>query len=198
MARPSYASKNMVAETQKSIYDAAVKLFAKNGYTETKTQQIANIAGVNKAMLHYYYETKENLFRQLVSEGLAIFDSAVDKSASLNGTTEETIKTFIKTYFTNLSYRIELSQIIFREIMSGSEAVGAEVKTRFIKSFRRLAEVIDPSQELTHKDSIFLAYTLFGMAGMFVAGHFVAGRELDADKLSEEITKLFLNGARAK
>lgn len=52
--------------TAAAILNAARKLFADNGYAGTTTRSIAAVAGVNVAMLHYYYGSKARLYRLLV------------------------------------------------------------------------------------------------------------------------------------
>lgn len=48
--------------TEYTILCAAEEIFIEKGYAATKTTDIAKLAGVNHAMIHYYFRTKENLF----------------------------------------------------------------------------------------------------------------------------------------
>ncbi len=50
------------AETRKRILDAALSEFAVHGLAGARTEQIASSAGVNKALLYYYFESKEKLY----------------------------------------------------------------------------------------------------------------------------------------
>ena len=50
------------AETRGRILDAALSEFAANGLAGARTEQIAAAAGVNKALLYYYFESKEKLY----------------------------------------------------------------------------------------------------------------------------------------
>ncbi len=50
------------AETKARILDAALSEFAANGLAGARTEQIATAAGVNKALLYYYFESKEKLY----------------------------------------------------------------------------------------------------------------------------------------
>jgi AcrR family transcriptional regulator len=59
-------------ETQKQILDAAKKIFAAKGLAGARMQEIADEAGINKALLHYYYRNKEKLFEQ-------VFEGAIRK-----------------------------------------------------------------------------------------------------------------------
>jgi TetR/AcrR family transcriptional regulator len=50
------------AETKARILDAAVREFSEHGLAGARTEQIASAAGVNKALLYYYFESKEKLY----------------------------------------------------------------------------------------------------------------------------------------
>ena len=50
------------ADTRSRILDAALTEFAANGLAGARTEQIAAAAGVNKALLYYYFESKEKLY----------------------------------------------------------------------------------------------------------------------------------------
>ncbi|MGB8028819.1 MAG: TetR/AcrR family transcriptional regulator [Terracidiphilus sp.] len=50
------------AETRSRILDAALSEFAANGLAGARTEHIAQTAGVNKALLYYYFESKEKLY----------------------------------------------------------------------------------------------------------------------------------------
>jgi TetR/AcrR family transcriptional regulator len=50
------------AETRARILDAALSEFAANGLAGARTEHIAQAAGVNKALLYYYFESKEKLY----------------------------------------------------------------------------------------------------------------------------------------
>jgi len=50
------------AEARTRILEAAVREFSENGLAGARTEQIAAAAGVNKALLYYYFDSKENLY----------------------------------------------------------------------------------------------------------------------------------------
>ena len=52
-------------KTEEEILLAAEELFLEQGFAQTTTAQIAQRAGCNSALVHYYYRTKENLFARI-------------------------------------------------------------------------------------------------------------------------------------
>ena len=60
--QPTEAQVERSAETRGRILDAALSEFAANGLAGARTEQIAAAAGVNKALIYYYFESKEKLY----------------------------------------------------------------------------------------------------------------------------------------
>ena len=59
------------AATRQRIVDAATEEFAAHGIAGARVDEIAARAGINKRMLYYYFGSKEELFREILSRKLA-------------------------------------------------------------------------------------------------------------------------------
>jgi TetR/AcrR family transcriptional regulator len=59
--------------TEIQIFRAALKIFHKKGLAGARMQEIADEAGINKSMLHYYYRSKEKLFSEVFQASLSKF-----------------------------------------------------------------------------------------------------------------------------
>ncbi len=57
-----------MSETEKLIIEAARKVFQRSGFDGARMQEIADEAGINKAMLHYYFRNKDKLFEAVFRE----------------------------------------------------------------------------------------------------------------------------------
>ena len=56
----------MANSTQEGILDAAEEVFASHGYEGASMRAIAKKANVNQALLHYHFQTKDNLYETVV------------------------------------------------------------------------------------------------------------------------------------
>jgi AcrR family transcriptional regulator len=80
-------------ETEVLILDAARKVFLENGFDGATMQQIASEAGINKALLHYYFRGKDRLFEAVFIEAFAkmvpnllkIFTSEIEFKEKIRG-----------------------------------------------------------------------------------------------------------------
>jgi TetR/AcrR family transcriptional regulator len=77
---------------EEAILAAAEKVFAEAGFGGATMQLIADMAGMPKANLHYYFATKEDLYRRVVENIFTIwlkaadcFDNAADAAAGIGG-----------------------------------------------------------------------------------------------------------------
>jgi len=68
----------MREETERSILDAAEVVFAESGFGGATMQAIAHASGLPKANLHYYFASKEKLYRRVVERIFTIWLEAAD------------------------------------------------------------------------------------------------------------------------
>lgn len=78
--------KNNEQKTEQIILEAAEAEFLEKGFSNAKMLNIARRAGVAHSMLHYYFRSKENLFKAILQrkaqELLAVYDDALDSGRS--------------------------------------------------------------------------------------------------------------------
>ena len=61
--------------TEQKILDAAITIFIRYGFHGTTLQQIAKKAGVNKSAIHYYFRSKEKLYKKVLMEIIQVIES---------------------------------------------------------------------------------------------------------------------------
>ena len=64
---------NKELSTEEKIIKAAEKIFLEEGYAGARMQQIANEAQINKAMVHYYFKSKEKLMERVFMKKFMAF-----------------------------------------------------------------------------------------------------------------------------
>ena len=106
---------------ERQILEAAEKVFLAKGYAASKTMEIAEMAGVNHALLHYYFRTKENLFNKVFVEKIDLFiDSFTDLFAK-ELPLFELITSVIETQFLFLEDNDKLPFFLVNEVISSPQ-----------------------------------------------------------------------------
>jgi TetR/AcrR family transcriptional regulator len=86
--------KSLDASTRDRILTLAAAVFYQKGLSGARMQEIADLAGINKAMLHYYFKSKEQLFDTVFQQALGQFLGGI--AQVLNG--EAPLQTKIEQY----------------------------------------------------------------------------------------------------
>jgi TetR/AcrR family transcriptional regulator len=88
--------------TENQILIAARQVFILKGYEGARMQEIADQAGINKALLHYYFRSKEKLFDAIFSEIAANLFPAMKQVIEAELEMKEKITFFVKMYLKTL------------------------------------------------------------------------------------------------
>ncbi len=116
-AKPT-RKKEIRAERERLILIAAEKVFAEAGFGGATMQLIADMAGLPKANLHYYFPTKESLYRQVVQNIFQIWLRAADVFDDAEGPAE------------GIGAYIDAKMEISRKHPAGSKVWASEVMHR--------------------------------------------------------------------
>ena len=133
--------------SQDSILDAAEQLFARQGFTATTVKQIGKEAAVNPALLYYYYDSKETLYRamlqRILGQLLARGVDAIERASSH----ADRIRAFVRAQARLLGEHPHFPQLLVRELVDHQAAHAEQAITNTAAgAFRRLCEVIEAGQ----------------------------------------------------
>lgn len=103
-------------ETERKILQAASDIFLEKGHAGARMQEIADKAGINKAMLHYYFRSKEKLFKIVFKIELKATLNKIFSSLSPSDTFKEFIENFVRIYLTNIAGKQNIMRFILWEI----------------------------------------------------------------------------------
>ena len=92
---PARSSRDPEA-TKAQILDAAEEEFARYGLAGARTEPIAARTGVTKAMIHYYFGTKEELYQAVLRRHAASFLTSVEKFRSKDLAPDEALRKFLR------------------------------------------------------------------------------------------------------
>ncbi len=110
--------------TREMIKQAAWNEFARHGFDGARMQRIADDASVNKAMIHYYFQNKANLFETIISEAFAkLFNSLKEVNFSDPFNIEQIVTELVDTHLDFVSRHPLLVKLVQREFHSDSPII---------------------------------------------------------------------------
>lgn len=115
---------------ESAILDAASEVFARKGFAGARVDEIAALAGVNKAMLYYRVGDKEELYRRVVLRGQQGFLSTLTSSVERCSTAVETMNSMVRGITGKALKDRLIPSIILRELAGHGATLPGEARER--------------------------------------------------------------------
>ncbi len=186
------------------ILDAAEAVFAEKGVDGARVEEIARSAGVNKALIYYYFEGKAQLLDAVMERVLAENLSVKQRTVEASGNDEELMPALMNAGFEFLKKRKDFFRILFTELFQ-SDRQSMDVfpyLERTFESGRALRErlgmaEVDPS--VWRLPGVF-----FGMAPMLFfllledkwASYYKVSREKLEKEFLSQFTEFYMTFSR--
>jgi AcrR family transcriptional regulator len=127
-------------QTEDKIFESATEVFTEKGMDGARMQDIANHAGINKALLHYYFRTKDRLFDAVFEKVAGKIFMKFAPVFEKNLTLEEKLRFFFREHITFLQKNPRLPGFILNEVNRNPARVKKILKSVEIKKLWRMLE----------------------------------------------------------
>jgi AcrR family transcriptional regulator len=181
MAKKALKAVTADHSTEQKIKEAAQQVFIRKGFSAATTREISEEAGINYALLHYYFRSKEKLFDIIAQEQAALFFGGIypiinNESTSL----EEKIDEIVVYYSKLLLAEPGLVLFVISEIQNRPERISAMMKAN-----RGLTKAVIARQMREVRPDIHPMQLLMSMLGMILfpfIGREMFQQSMDIDK----------------
>lgn len=147
----------MVAEDKNSeekILEAAKEVFTEKGFDGARMEEISQRAGINKALLHYYYRTKEKLFNSIFELVMGdIFREAMEKISS-DIPFDEKMEHFVEMYINLIMRNPHIPVFVMSEMHRNPQRLIAIFKNTPIVKNNAFQKFADNIREEVKKGNI--------------------------------------------
>lgn len=149
-------SKNTSAEI--GILNAAKRIFQQKGMQGARMQEIADEAGINKALLHYYFRSKQLLFEAVFKQAFLLLAPQLNNVINENTSLFEKIEKFSANYISFIIKHPYLPNFIIQELNRNPDFLNNLIEKKQFPSIEKfklqvteniengLIKPIDPSQ----------------------------------------------------
>jgi TetR/AcrR family transcriptional regulator len=163
-------------ETRSLILEAALREFAEEGYAGARTDHIARAAGVNIALLFYYFKSKDQLYGAVLEKIFADWNMAVLKELEGGKDPGNKIMRFVSGYFDFVATAPARPRLVQQEMMRRGRSGSRHIRTlarKYIKPVhRRVREVIQQgvrSGDFRRLDAEHAAYSITAVINSYFA-----------------------------
>jgi len=188
------------ADTRAAILAAAERIFAEGGLEGARMDAIAAKAGVNKALLYYYFRGKEELYAAILESHLQEFRRRALQILTANGSARSTLLRYMSLHFDFLSQRL-----IHRLMTTAGQPARRLFQEYSAPLYRKLVEVVERGirgRELRPVDSHHTVYSLVALTVFYFSAapivksvsHIDAFDPANVQRRKREVLKLIRYG----
>ena len=133
-------------QSRAAILKAAVAEFAREGVAGARTDSIARSAGLNKALLYYYFKDKEGLYQAVLDEVFSGVRIAIQNALDQDLPPRERLKAYVETHFNYIASKPLFPRVVQAEFLrSYRSPAGLErlAKRYFLPIFAQLSALLE-------------------------------------------------------
>lgn len=138
-------------ERPQSLLDAAVEVFSTYGYRATRLEQVAELAGVTKGTIYYYFDTKEDLLTQALESRVEVLFGGVEaESRNTEGTAADRLRATLRAAWDRwrMPETARMYRLIFGELRTEfPELFGSLMRRGPMRLWRLIAEILREGQQ---------------------------------------------------
>jgi AcrR family transcriptional regulator len=155
---------------RQKILKAARKLFSEKGFHSASMADIAQEAGVNKALLFYYFSSKKNLYSEILKDLFANFSQEIENRLAGVGDVEERLCRIIRYYSNHMVVNRDIANIIMREFLGLGPGLPFSVEEIIKRARQPLILVLEEGirqGRFVQLDPAFISDSVVGILHMF-------------------------------
>ena len=157
-------------DARAKIAAAAEELFAARGFDGAAIRDIARKAGVNGAMIHYYFGNKEGLYRAMLEGAASSVRALLIETTGGAGSTKARLARFVDAYSAYMLSQPNLARILYREMLTGAKHIKQIAQQYAATNYTMLRTMISDGVErgeLRAIDAELAPISLMGMVVIF-------------------------------
>lgn len=190
-------------EREKTIIEAAQKVFSREGFSETRMADIAREANLSYGLIYHYFGNKESLFEVIIEQWWNEYYAKLEQLKSSSLSTCDKLTGIIKFLLNVYETRPHLLTIFISEVSRGFVyQKKTRRKDRFTKLFSLCEAIIVEGQDnnIIRKDiqANYLAIIFLGSLDSVLSVMILGNEPLNKQRekrIIESLTKIFFQGA---
>jgi TetR/AcrR family transcriptional regulator, fatty acid metabolism regulator protein len=143
MARTAAAT-----DRRRQILDAAVRVFARQGYHSCRVSDIADEAGVAYGLVYHYFRSKDEVMNELFTERWSLLLAAIDEADRGDGSGREKLDKVAGFIVDSYRHDPELMQVIIVEVTRAANSFGRTHLPEINKAYEAIEKIIAHGQKV--------------------------------------------------
>ena len=134
-------------DKRRQILDAAVRVFARQGFHSTRVADIADEAGVAYGLVYHYFKSKDEVLNELFSERWSLLLAAIEETEGNGASPRERLDAVAAFIVDSYRHDPELMKVIIVEVTRAANSFGRTHLTEIRNAYDLIAKIVAEGQE---------------------------------------------------
>ncbi|MGZ3427967.1 MAG: TetR/AcrR family transcriptional regulator [Polyangia bacterium] len=188
------------------ILEAAIKVFAAEGFYNAKVSQIAHEAGVADGTIYLYFKSKDDLLINLFEDRMEMVNANLREAIDTESTAVARLRRIVKLHLELVEQNRDMAEVISVELRQSSKFIREYSNPKFAEFLRTIAGAVVEGQRTgelrTGIDPYLFARALFGaldeIALAWLVKHPGSKASIELPRAAEQLGDLFIDGLKAR
>ena len=189
-------------DKHQQIIEAAVRIFARNGYYNSRVSDIAKEAGIASGTIYLYFKTKDEILVTLFREKMAEFVATVRKAIAAEPDAVAKLRRLIGLHFKLLEDHSEMAEVVQVELRQGQKFFRGASANEVSGYFDLISSVLEEGMAAGMFRSDLPVKTvrkvLFGAMDQMATSWVLGKRGYKLSETAEAVADIFLKGLATK
>jgi TetR/AcrR family fatty acid metabolism transcriptional regulator len=188
-------------DKRRQILDAAIRVFARQGYHSTRVSDIADEAGVAYGLVYHYFDSKEQVLNELFSERWSLLLAAIDETDRGGATPREKLQAVAGFIVDSYRHDPELMKVIIVEVTRAANSFGRTHLPEIRSAYESIAKIVADGQEAgafrRDIDPTFASMSFYGAIEQLLSGwifEVIPASETDFDEAKDLVVAMICDG----
>jgi TetR/AcrR family transcriptional regulator, fatty acid metabolism regulator protein len=141
------AQRSGAVDKRRQILDAAVTVFARQGFHATRVSDIADEAGVAYGLVYHYFNSKDQVLNELFLERWSLLLTAIEEAERAEGSHREKLGAVAGFIFESYRHDPELMKVIIVEVTRAANSFGRTHLEEIRRAYEGIAKIVANGQE---------------------------------------------------
>jgi AcrR family transcriptional regulator len=168
------ASKAPPIDKRRQILDAAIRVFARQGFHSTRVSDIADEAGVAYGLVYHYFKSKDEVLNELFSERWSLLLSAIEESDHEGISPRAKLEAVAGFIVDSYRHDPELMKVIIVEVTRAANSFGRTHLAEIRRAYDSIAKIVADGQEAgvfrRDIDPTFASMSFYGAIEQLLSG----------------------------
>lgn len=130
-------------QTRRVILATATRIFAETGLAGARTEVIAKTAGVNKALLYYYFKSKEALYEAVIEDHFSRFNVQALALLESPGSARDILLRYVSMHFDFIAAHHQAAPLFQQFMMAGGKRAERLIRKYFEPRSRAVGKLLE-------------------------------------------------------